>query len=136
MKLRAYPWSAMVLAAWLSLPFAAISQDQTLTIKSGIYVREPAQCKDAPNAAIMSWDGVRFSGPHSSKCTSTVLHQNGGKYEIRTSCASLGNGSPNPTGTPSVESFVLTRLSGTQFEIAKDNQPQGTYRWCSAKVHD
>ena len=136
MKLRVYPCSAMVLAAWISLQFAALSQDQPLTIKRGVYVREPAQCKEAPNAAIMSWDGVGFSGPHSSKCTSSVLHKKGRKYEISTSCSSLGDGSPNPTGAPFVESFVLTRVSNTQFIITEDNQPQGTYRWCSAKVQD
>jgi hypothetical protein len=136
MKLRAYPYGAMVLAAWISVPFAALSQNPQLTIKPGIYVREPAQCKGAPNASIMSWDGVGFSGAHSSKCTSSVLHKNGREYEISTSCSSLGDGSPNPTGTPFVESFVLTRLSGTQFTIVKDNQPQGSYRWCSVKGQD
>jgi hypothetical protein len=136
MKHHTIPCCATVLAAWILLPFVALSQDQHLPIKRGIYVREPAQCKDAPNAAIMSWDGVGLSGPHSSKCTSRVLHKSGGEYEISTSCSSLGDGSPNPTGTPFVESIVLTWLSDTQFTIAKDNQPQGTYRWCSAKIKD
>lgn len=84
----------------------------------------------------MSWDGVGFSGVHSSKCTSSVLHKNGRKYEISTSCSSLGDGSPNPASAPFLESFVLTQLSGTQFVIAQDNQIQGKYRWCSAKVQD
>jgi hypothetical protein len=79
MKLRAYPYSAMVLAAWISLPFVALSQNPRLTIERGVYVREPAQCRDAPNATIMSWDRVRFFGPHSSKCTSSVPHKNGRK---------------------------------------------------------
>jgi len=136
MKLAVCPYSAMALAAMILLPLAAVSQDQQLTIKPGVYVREPAPCKGAPNASIMSWDGAGFSGPHSSKCKSTVLRKDGKKYEIKTSCSDLGDASPNPSGTPFVESFLLTRLSSTQFTLAKDNQPQGTYRWCSTKVQD
>jgi len=134
MKLPGYFYSAMAVAAWLSQPFGALTQDQQLTIDRGVYVREPAQCKGAPNAAIMSWDGVGFSGPHSSKCKSTVLSKNGKKYEISTSCSALGDGSPNPAGTPFVESFVLTWRSNTQFTVTKGNQPEGKYRWCSSKV--
>jgi len=77
------------------------------------------------------WDGVRFSGPHSSKCMSTVLRRDGSEYEVSTSCSALGDGSPDPVGTPSVESFVLTWLSRTRFGIAKEKQPRSTYRWCS-----
>jgi hypothetical protein len=136
MKLPSHSLTGIVLAAWMLIPFAASSQDQHLTIKPGVYVREPAQCKGAPNASILSWDGTGFSGPHSSKCTSTVLRKNGKKYEISTSCSALGDGSPNPSGTPFVESFALTWLSSARFTIAKDNQPAGTYRWCSGKAQD
>jgi hypothetical protein len=136
MKIPAYRFLAMLLAACISPPFAALSQDQQLTIKHGVYVREPAQCKDAPNAAILSWDGVGFSGAHSNKCTSTVLRKSGKKYEISTSCSALGDGSPNPIGTPFVESAVLTWQSNTQFMITKGNQPEGMYRWCRVKEKD
>ena len=107
MKVSRYSYSALVLAAWLSQPFGALTQDQELTIDPGVYVREPASCKSAPNAAILLWDGVGFSGPHSSKCKSTVLSKRGRQYEISTSCAALGDGSSNSDDKPFVETFVL-----------------------------
>jgi hypothetical protein len=115
----------------LTTGLALFAQYPKLTIKPGIYVREPAQCQGAPNASIMSWDGVGFSGPHSSQCKTTVLHKNDTTYEISDSCSALGDGSPNPGGTPFVESFVLTLLSDTRFTVARESQPKGTYRWCS-----
>ena len=131
-----YGYSVIVLVAWLFQPAGAFTQDQSLTLTPGVYVREPAPCKGAPNAAIMSWDGAGFSGPHSSKCKSKVLQKNGAKYQVSTSCSAQGDGSPNPNGNPYVEAFLLTRVSSTRFTIAKEKEPEGAYRWCSARVED
>jgi hypothetical protein len=122
-----------VFAVSLLLPFIARSQDQHLAIKHGVYVREPFQCRDAPNASIMYWNGVGFSGAHSSKCRSSMLRKNGNQYQMSTSCSAVGDGGSTPTGAPFVESFVLTRLSNIRFALSMDTQPQSTYRWCSAE---
>jgi hypothetical protein len=133
MNLSARSKIAAVIATWVLLPLAAVSQHPELTIKHGLYVREPEPCKDAPNASIIQWDGVGFFGPHSSKCKSTVTFNHGNQYEIRTSCSALGDGSANPSGTPFVELFTLTSLSSSEFTIAKRNKRQGNYRWCGAQ---
>lgn len=129
MKLPAHLYTPIAIAALACPPCIAVSQQ--LTIRAGVYVREPAQCQEAPNASTLFWDGVGFSGPHSSHCTSAVFRKNVRRYNIRTSCSALGDGSPNPGGAPFTQSFALTRLSTTRFTIDKDNQPQGTYRWCA-----
>jgi hypothetical protein len=125
----------MVVAAF-SVPFIAVAQVQLPSLKHGVYVRDSEPCKGAPNAAIMTWDGGAFSGPHSSKCMSRVVRKDGQKFQISTSCSAAGDGSANPSGKPDVEAFVLTRLSDTRFEMVKDSQAQGTYRWCSVKDVD
>lgn len=129
MKLPAYLYNPIAIAALACLPCVAVSQQ--LSIWAGVYVREPAPCQEAPNASILFWDGVGISGPHSSHCTSVVLRKNGRRYNIRTSCSALGDGSPNPAGAPFTQSFALIRLSTTRFTIDKENQPPGTYRWCA-----
>jgi hypothetical protein len=108
----------------------ALAQDE-LSLKHGTYVLEGTGCKEPPFAAMMSWDGAGFSGPHDSRCTSSVLSHHGSEYRVRTTCAAQGDGSPNPSGRPEVETFSLTRLSSTRFSIAEGKQPQSTYRWCS-----
>jgi hypothetical protein len=126
-------YRVMAVAVWLSLPVVARSQDQQPALKHGVYVHEPFQCKDAPNASILYWDGVGFSGAHSSRCLSTVLRNNEGRYQINTSCSTPGDGGSNSTSATFVDSFVLTRLSNIRFVISRETQPLGTYRWCSAE---
>jgi hypothetical protein len=121
---------------FISIPVVAFPQESPLALKKGIYVRERMPCKGAPNAAIMSWDGVGFSGAHSSKCTSRVLSRNGQMFQVNTTCSALGDGSPKPQGSGGAESFVLTRLSSTRFEIRKESHDQAAYRWCSANDVD
>ena len=133
MNLSARSKIATVIATWVLLPLAAVSQHPELTIKHGLYVRQPEQCKNAPNASIIKWDGVGFFGPHSSKCKSTVTFNHGNQYEIRTSCSALGDGSANPNGTPFGESFTLTLSSSSEFTITRGNKRQSDYRWCGAQ---
>lgn len=130
MKLSARSETITAIVTLALLPLAAVSQNPEPTIKRGLYVRQPALCGNAPNASIISWDGVGFFGPHSSKCKSTVTLHHGNQYEIRTSCSALGDGSANPSGTPFVESFALTLSSNNEFTITKGDKRQGNYRWC------
>jgi hypothetical protein len=136
MKLHAGLSKTLMNAAWLSMPFLASPQDQPLSLKHGVYVRENTPCKGAPNAAILFWDGIGFSGAHSSKCTSRVLRRNGTQFQITTACSALGDGSPIAPGHEDVDSFWLTRLSSTRFGVRKEHEAQGNYRWCSAKSVD
>jgi hypothetical protein len=133
MKLRAGLSKAIINAAWCFMPLIAFSQDQQITLKHGVYVRQETPCKDAPNAAIISWDGVGFSGAHSSKCTSRVVHTDGMQFRVNTTCSALGDGSPNPAGHDYVDSFLLTQLSNTRFEVLRKSQGKNAYRWCSSK---
>jgi hypothetical protein len=57
MKLNAALYKIAINSAWLALPFVAVPQTNQLSLKLGLYVREPVACKDAPNATIMHWDG-------------------------------------------------------------------------------
>jgi len=117
--------------AALSFALLAFPQGLTLTLKPGVFVREPYACKDAPNAAIRVWDGAAFSGAGSSKCTTRVLSRQGEQFKISTTCSALGDGTPDNSGY--VEELLLTRQSDSRFIIARKDQPEGKYRWCSAK---
>ena len=117
--------------AALSFALLAFPQGLTLTLKPGVFVREPYACKDAPNAAIRVWDGAAFSGAGSSKCTTRVLSRQGEQFRISTTCSALGDGTPDNSGY--VEELLLTRQSDSRFIIARKDQPEGKYRWCSAK---
>jgi hypothetical protein len=110
----------------LIIPAVAFPQEPHLVLKHGVYVREKTPCKGAPNAAIMSWDGAGFSGAHSSKCTSRVVSRSCQIFQVSTTCSALGDGSPNPGGSESADSFILTLLSSTRFEIRKEGHDQGT----------
>ena len=125
-----------VIAVWLSTPSLMFAQDQAFSLKHGVYVQETIPCQGAPNAAIIAWDGVGFSGPHSSKCTSQLLPQNKAHFQVSTTCLSLGDGTPDPTGAKLKDIFQLRRLSSIRFEMLKSNQPRRTFRWCSAKDID
>jgi hypothetical protein len=125
MKLHADMLVAFVLAL---MPVIASSDDQPLSLKHGMYVRG-ASCDDAANAEILSWDGVGFSGAHSSQCTSTITRQ-GGRFRVVTACAALGDGSSNASASAYKDLFSLNRLSSTRFELFRKDQKKATYRWC------
>jgi hypothetical protein len=135
MKFGSFHSRALV-SAVLLLPFSAYSHEYPLSLKHGVYVSESVPCKGAPNAQILFWDGVGFSGAHSSQCTSRVERQDGSRYQISTICAAAGDGSKNAIPTPYTDSFMLRRLSITRFEFLKDTQRKSVYRWCAAKDLD
>lgn len=132
-RLSAALYRPAMVAAWILIPCIALSQNHPLSLKHGTYVREPYPCKEQPNAAIMSWDGIGFSGAHSSRCASRILSSHGNQFKLSTSCDALGDGSPNPSGRSYVDTFSLTRLSNTRFTLDKTKAP-GTYRWCSGEA--
>ena len=117
--------------AVLSFALLAFPQGLTLTLKPGVFVREPYACRDAPNAAIRVWDGTAFSTAGSSRCTTRVLSRKGEQFRISTTCSALGDGTPDNSGY--VEELLLTQQSDSRFTISREGQPEGKYRWCSAK---
>ncbi len=117
--------------AVLSFALLAFPQGLTLTLKPGVFVREPYACKDAPNAAIRVWDGAAFSGASSSKCTTRVLNRQGEQFRISTTCSAMGDGTPDNSNY--AEELLLTRQSDSRFSISRKGQPEGKYRWCGAK---
>jgi hypothetical protein len=86
MRIQARLSYAIMNAALVLMPLIASASDHQLLLKHGIYVRGKL-CKDAANAEILFWDGIGFSGAHSSKCTSLVLHREGTRFQIETTSA-------------------------------------------------
>jgi hypothetical protein len=123
--------SSIISTALVPVPLVALSGDQPLSLKHGIYVRGKS-CKDAPNAEILIWDGIGFSGAHSSQCLSQAQRQSGARFQIKTTCQKLGDGTPNSSKSSYEDLFVLNRISNTHFEVAKENRPTANFRWCSA----
>ena len=136
MKLQSRPLKAIIAAASLSLPFAGIAQNQGPALKPGVYVQQKQPCKGAPNAAIMVWDGTAFSGAHSSHCASHILRRDPAHFQVSTVCSALGDGSPIAVGSNAPDSFLLTRLSYTQYIVLRDQQGQRSFRWCSVQPVD
>lgn len=95
MKRRATFFEPAMSIAGLTESYFALGQQATLQLKHGVYVQQPNACKDAPLAAMKSWDGIGFSGAHSSKCTSRVLRRKGMQFTVSTTCAAFGDGSPD-----------------------------------------
>jgi hypothetical protein len=121
---------AMIVCCAMSLvPLAGLASDQPLPLKHGVYVRGKS-CTDPANAEILNWDGVGFSGAHSSRCTSQVTAQ-GERFLVKNTCAAVGDGSPNATAGALEDSFSLKVLSSRRFELYKKNQRKAAYRWCS-----
>ena len=123
------------LFATLMMPLLAVAQDGLPALQHGIYVAKPYPCKGAPNAAIRQWDGKGLSGAHSSQCTTRVLSRTGATYKLSTSCAAMGDGTPDSSGFKDV--LTLTRRSMVSFDLI---QPTATeqlaFRWCSVKDVD
>lgn len=118
----------------VGLLFAVLmpAQQLSLHLRHGDYVQESVACKDAPFAAILSWNGASFPDPHSSQCRSRLLAQSGNRYDISNTCAALGDGTPDRSGY--VDRFTITRLSDSRFALTKGGKSIGIYRWCNASV--
>ena len=122
---------AMALLSVLCTSATAIAQD--LPIRHGIYVVDSWKCTDAPNAGIVVWDGIGFSGAHSSGCTSHVAPMPNGSYRVATACTALGDGTPDPAGAAFEDMMILKRFSSTKFTVTKATGVEMKYRWCGAK---
>jgi hypothetical protein len=129
MKLNAGRRAMMVGLAASLVPLVAFSSVQPLPLKHGVYVRGKS-CTDPANAEILNWDGVGFSGAHSSHCTSQVTPQ-GKRFLVKNTCAAVGDGSPNAAAAGNEDVFSLTILSSRRFEFSRKNQKKAIYRWCS-----
>jgi hypothetical protein len=129
MKLHAGRRVTIVCLAASLVPLVAFANDQPLPLKHGVYVRGKS-CTDPANAEILNWDGVGFSGAHSSHCTSQVTPQ-GKRFLVKNTCAAVGDGSPNAAAGAFEDSFSLNILSSRRFEFFKKNQKKAIYRWCS-----
>ena len=136
MKLMSAMLKTMISAASLSMPLLIVAQTDPLSLKHGVYVEKHEQCKGAPNAAIRVWDGVGFSGAHSSRCTSRVLRREKNRFRVSTSCSALGDGSPSGSGIDGADPILLERLSSTAFVMLRDRQAPRSFRWCSANDVD
>ncbi len=120
-------------AAWILIPCFALAQQDQLSLKHGTYVVEGSSCKEPAFAAMMSWDGTGFSGPHASKCVSRVLSHQGNEFSVSTTCSALGDSTESPSGQAYVETLSLTRLSNTRIAISNGTKPKATYRWCGVE---
>jgi hypothetical protein len=108
---------------------AALSSSAILPLRPGNYVLTGQSCQDAPFAAMVTFDGRGFGGPHATHCTSAVLQQRGNDYRVHTTCTALGDGSPaKPSAL--VERYRIT--SQTSFER---RAPGGllAYRLCPSR---
>ena len=133
MKLRTLSLLMAMRRMWIFLPCLALADHDQLLLKHGTYVQEKYDCKEAPFAAMKTWDGIGFAGPHDSKCTTSVLSHHGNQFEISTGCSALGDGTPNPSGRVSVDRLSVIRLSNTSFTISTEAKPKATFRWCGAE---
>jgi hypothetical protein len=124
-------FSARTLAlAALCLAAIQASQEPTpLPLKHGVYIQKAFACKGAPNAAIRVWDGVGFSGAHSSQCRSRIVSHKGSSVQMSTTCTARGDGSLESSTLD--DEFTLSAMSKTSFVMSRRHEPGVTYRWCS-----
>ncbi|MBB5060653.1 hypothetical protein HDF16_005389 [Granulicella aggregans] len=123
-----------IVALWLNVPGLIHAQIARLDLKHGTYVNASISCTASPFAAMRSWDGIGFSGPHSSRCMSRVLGHKGNHFKISTSCSAVGDGTPSPAGQIDIEKLSLIRLSNVDFVVSEGAKPKTTYRWCTANT--
>jgi hypothetical protein len=105
-----------------------------LPLEHGVYIQKAFACKGAPNAAVRVWDGVGLSGAHSSHCTSRIVSRTATTFTMSTTCAALGDGSPQPSGV--AEEFTLSSVSKTAFVMSRRHERGIAYRRCSAGALD
>ena len=120
----------VVLLLVVSSVVPAMLQAQALSLRHGTYVQKQVDCTGAPNAAIEVWDGRGFSGAHSSKCTSRIPKRDGDTFQISTTCAALGDGTPDLSSYS--DEVTLKRISKTAFTLAVPKEKSASYRWCPA----
>lgn len=102
-----------------------------IALKRGTYVAAGTPCKDAPFAAIKTWDGIGFGGAHSSKCTALVTRRVGNAVTINDVCTALGDGTP---AAPDSETATVTVLGPRTFRYARSLHARteaAVYRWCA-----
>jgi hypothetical protein len=133
MKISHRMFATLGLVLFLA-PYASRADSPALQLKQGVYVA--GQCEHAPNAAILVWNGVGFSGAHSSQCVSKILSRRGSRFRVRTTCSAVGDGSPNASHADFVELVWLNRISDSHFELIKGAQEAIDYRWCAAGAPD
>jgi hypothetical protein len=129
MKLHAGRRATIVCLAVSLMPLMVFASDQPLPLRHGVYVRGQS-CTDPANAEILNWDGVGFSGAHSSHCTAQVTPQ-GKRFLVKNTCAAVGDGSPSAAAGGLEDTFSVNILSSRRFELFKKNQKRATYRWRS-----
>jgi hypothetical protein len=123
--------NAVTMLATLCLASVAVAQ--TLPIRPGVYVLEASKCEDAPNAAIIVWDGIGFSGAHSGRCISHIGPLPNGRYQVSTKCTALGDGTPDTAGAHFEDVMTIDHVSSGRFTVIKATGARASYRWCSAK---
>ncbi len=122
-------------AAALFVEVATTAQARILPLAPGTYVRDGVQCRNAPFAAMLSFDGKALSDPHSSACVTILLRRQGKRFGLSTTCSANGDGSP---ATPYREMQTVVRLSSTHmlFSHATGAGKSDTagYRLCAAST--
>ena len=123
---------ALSIAAAMSL-LGGISAQAAVPITPGDYVRDGVQCRDAPFAALLKFDGKAFSGVHESDCATTVISRTGRRYALKSTCRAAGDGKPQ---TPYTEIQNVTVLSPTRItfshKAATGKIDSADYRLCPA----
>ena len=123
----------------LLLLFCSISaQGVSIELKHGMYVVVGTSCKDAPLAAMATWDGIGFGGPHESKCKTRVFHQQGKFYDLSTICYGLGDGTPTTPASYHTRVVVIGPGSYSTRPLTEALKIEASaravaYRWCAAE---
>lgn len=106
-----------------------------LPLRSGTYVQSDTPCRDAPFAAMMSYDGKGIGDPHSAQCLSRILARHGNRYRVSTTCRANGDGSP---AKPTTEIATLRIPSRTSFVYASagSSGAGSAYRLCPSGGSD
>ncbi|WP_184418212.1 hypothetical protein [Rhodanobacter sp. MP7CTX1] len=98
----------------------AHAADALLPINTGAYVVSSRKaCEGAAFAAVITFDGRSFSGPHDSDCQTIILGQHGLSYSVKTTCRAFGDGTPTVPSTV----FQSVRIkSRSAFALTRDNK--------------
>lgn len=94
-------------------------------LKPGIYVQEGVSCTDAPNAAILSYDGIGLSDPQSHACRVSVLARQGNHFSVSQSCIAAGIGE-----APRVSDRETVTILDAQTFTRRLRGRGTTYRYC------
>jgi len=94
--------------------FALSAGASTVPVAAGDYVRAGVQCRGAPFAATIHYDGRNFSGPHSSDCATTVVREHGARYALSSTCKAAGDASP---ARPYTEAETVRVKSASRFSF-------------------